>query len=985
MMDRYLTIIPQLANSISNEDRVLIHDQAKNKNMYYAIHCLNIYAFDLVKNKIDILEFKNINFCSEYIVNTIIQSYLEKFKESLYPSIFHEFNLLVENDVIENDLPRFIENTSNDFEWIEYYLEKYPVTLSILDKTIEYSISFLQEFMERLSYDMFEIQDKFNINIIDLESLNVFAGDNHNNQRSVLKLNFGRKTIYYKPRTLINEELIYDFFYFLQKEGLKKSNIIPRTLSRDEYGWMEGISFEEVKSEEKLIEFYFNQGINLAVFYVLNVSDLIGDNVIAHGEYPCYFDLECILQPNLNKNPNLPLYERNSEAANFIANSVLKTNILPQYAFVTNNFQGVSNSGLSIIDSYIPDMILKENKGKVVRVYEEIDFKQSNTNIPMFQGTMQKSSDFIETIIEGFDLAYDFIEKNKTIVQKYVNDNFWNVKIRVLHRATYIYTKLLNESFLPEYLNSFEKRKSLFENLKKSNLDIINNGGIIASEIKQLLNGDIPIFYTTSNSKDLILIDDTIVASSFLTTSGIEAVLNKMNSLNNCDKARQIELIELSFCVHEGHEIKQNCFVGQIVDFKSFVNNDKELNKLLIKDEIFYNNDKILKKGFMSKDEYSNYGLIQTPSYTWGISSQKWGLFDGLDGLSFFYLNMYKIFNEQRSLQIGKSFLETGINQFNTFGDYYNKLSGFNKISLFNYPLSTFYIAEFYLQEDIDIKFVTAKSIDSILEWIEKYYTDDMDFDLLGGGAGTIIYLLKLYDRTKDDRVLVLCEKIGAYIINNGFEIEEEQLCWVSKFGKAHIGMSHGSSGIALSLFKLDSYLGEEKFKEYAIKALNYERRMFDKDKKYWYFFKQILQNETNKDENHFWAYGSGGIALNRMLISKYYQDDELFKEIEFAVNNLVEKGWPGNFNYSSGVFGNIDVLNDYTFYKNDTELKGNLNSFVNELIVKKQQFEGWSCAPVGQNYKSNLEMNGFFTGTSGIANTLLNFIDYENTVKLFR
>ena len=359
-----------------------------------------------------------------------------------------------------------------------------------------------------------------------------------------------------------------------------------------------------------------------------------------------------------------------------------------------------------------------------------------------------------------------------------------------------------------------------------------------------------------------------------------------------------------------------------------------------------------------------------------------------MDGLSFFYLNLFRVYGNLEALKIGKGFVELGLEQFGNYEDFYSKNIRFNKISLFNFPISTFYIAEYYLESGIELLGLNNVLQNKLVDWIERYYSDDFDFDLLSGGSGTIIYLLKLYDRIKEDRLLLLCKKIALNIIRNAIITNDDSLSWITKFGKTHTGFSHGTSGIAFSLFKLNAYLPDEEIKLAAIKALNFERKMYDVEKNYWYSFK-LYENdniETIKNENHFWAYGSGGIALSRILILDYYQDEIIKNEIDISVNNLKEKGWSGNFNYSSGVFGNIDVLNEYAHKLQDNDVKCKLNDFLKTIINEKRNgFESWACVPVGKDFNSNFEMIGFFTGIAGISNTLINFLNYDKTVKLFK
>lgn len=983
-MSHNIIRIIKIASDLPIDELDIIQKQSRNKNIYYAFHSLNIYFLEIANSKIKVENYKNINIHINDILQKILQSYIENFKKSLFPTIIHEFNILVENNVIIDDFCEFINETSNDVEWLEYFFDKYPVITDLLEKTLNHSISFADEFLTRLNADITLLEKKFNVKFKDFSSVKLSLGDNHNNMRSVVELNFNNKSIFYKPRTLTNENSIYNLFKFLQNLGLQESIIIPKTVSHELYGWMEGITYMGVKDDEELQKFYQNQGINLAIFYITGTTDLIGENIIAHNTFPCYFDLECIFQPNLLQSNQFSIYENSSLASNFICSSVLKSGLLPKYAFVTDKFQGISNSGFSILDGLIPNMIIKQKDGIFTREYEEILIDSDNHHIPDINEERKLASFNVEDILKGFSYAYDLLSENKLVIINYIKENFGNVKTRILYRSTYVYAKILEESFLPIYLSDFSKRKNLFNYLQEAERETIGNSNIILEEVEQLENLDVPILYANSDCNSILNNDDNVIASNFYKYSGLSLAIELINNLSSDDKQRQMEIIELSFCIHEGYRIDNNIYKGTLFNFnEDFDYNDERDDNILINEvDLLYN--KILENGFNSKEGYSHYGLVQTPSYTWGIGPQNWGLFDGLDGLSFFYLNKYKVQGDINALDIGKNFLNIGIKQFGDHKQFYDDLQRFNKISLFNYPISTFYVAEFYLEEGIDIINLNNDLIEKILLWITDNFEKDKDYDVLGGGAGTILYLLKLYDRLKQERILLLAKEIGYYLILNCQEGDEDDSYWVSIYGKAHTGFSHGAGGIAYALFKLNFYINTTDFVTYGIRALNYERSMFNKSGQYWNFFKIPKENLIIDTENNFWAYGSGGIALSRMLILKYFKDDKIIDEIEIAVNNITKKGWHANYNYSSGVFGNIDVLNMYSKISDNNILNNKILNLVKTIVEEKQQFSGWACAPVGKDYKSTLEMEGLFTGSSGIANTLLGVINFDKTSKLF-
>lgn len=970
-----------------------IAKNSKKQNIYYALYFLNKYAENKILDEVKRLDNKNI---STLIIKDLsikmMRNYVVHIKKQIYTSICFEYNVLVDNNEQIDSFSNFIENYTNNEEWIKYYLNKYPVLKNNILNTIVNSVDFIRQFMLDLDTDYVSLKKKYNINISNLMDIEVLSGDSHNSMRTVTKLIFSNVSIFYKPRPLINEEFIYDFFNFLNNNGLKKSMKYPKTLSYKNRGWMEEVKHNDVKNENELKEFYLHQGINLSVFYFLGVTDLIADNIIADGKYPCYFDLECILQPFYKGINDDNFYETNCLSSKFIKTSVLASNLLPQDSFFTEEFQGITISGLSLIDSDLPIHKMEFDESKFNRVYKKVKFDSTNNHLPSLNGLKKNPTYKINEILQGFIQGYDFVSKNKECILKYLSQNEINLNVRFIYRATNIYSKLLSESFLPKYLNSVKKTTELWNSLYNAENILFKNKKVIKAEIDQLSNLDIPLFYSNTNSLSILGANNILLSNNFFDTSGYDLCIEKIKNSSLKDMQKQIDLIKLSFAIHEGSPFTSNFIKGGSFNFSKYSGTNKppEIKKL-IKHQINNIVNKLEEKAFIKNKEFSYFDLIQTPRSSWSISSIDWGLFDGLDGIAFFYLNCFLVFDDNISLNKGKDILNKGLSQFSLFKEYYKQKTGFNKISLMNYPISTFYIAELYMHKGVEIEMLDDEKIDEILEWINFYYKTDLDFDLMGGGAGTIVYLLALYERMKKNEILKTACLVADRIIEKANK-EKNIYYWVSTHYKSHTGFSHGSSGFAYILSKLCSIKAidlnkKQKYLEVFRGALNYEDQMFDKKGKYWYFYKNIKTNKIDKTENHFWAYGSGAIAQSRMLIYKYLNEDKIIDDINISINNLKINAAKENFNYSSGVFGNLDILNMYSNMFDDKELHLNLlvylNNLFNKLEENKEDFD-WACAPLGYDRSSYFEMNGLFTGISGIGNVLLNIYDYDKTCKLF-
>ena len=117
-------------------------------------------------------------------------------------------------------------------------------------------------------------------------------GDIHRGGRSVAKVELDNGTIlYYKPHSLdknIKYQELYN--YLCRKTGISCRTV--QYLSHDSYGWEEKIENIPCKNESEMEHYYFRMGIHLFLGYALGATDLHGENIIAHGEYPVIIDME---------------------------------------------------------------------------------------------------------------------------------------------------------------------------------------------------------------------------------------------------------------------------------------------------------------------------------------------------------------------------------------------------------------------------------------------------------------------------------------------------------------------------------------------------------------------------------------------------------------------------------------------------------------------------------------------------------------------
>ena len=967
------------ANILSAEEKQQIAKMAKAQNYYCFMYAFNKWCLAQVDQRISEIGDIKTSVETTKVFRLSTQNFLVKFRELIFPVIAFEYNLLHKAGELEKgqEFVYFLQHISNDSEWIAYFFMKYPVLVHIIEKATGFMLDFNQQLVQRLGEDQETLRQAFDLQSLAVTSVDSFEGDFHNGWQTTAKIQFEEgPALFYKPRSAQNELFFQAFNDFCESLGAAPTIGRIAIVSREDYCWMQEIQPAPVTGKEDVAQFFWNQGANLATFYFLGGSDLIADNLIARQNLPYYFDLEVLFKPNITEGLEQHLYEARHESIKFIDKSVLGVNLLPQYGFVTKDFQGVSNAGLSLSQKSLPQLMVSFDGNSFKRDTQPVRLNETNIHLPLLKGERIGVEAYVKDVIAGFETQYRFIQEHRQRLTAYINEASPQ-KVRVLYRPSYIYGKLFSESFQPKYLSDFEQWRSLFNYLHEADDDLRGNRIVIDAEVEQMQDLDIPLFYTYSNSCHLYA-QGKMVVENFFAQTGQQDVLEKLREASDQDLARQVQLIELSFAIHENYQDKNIEIVSTPLLFDPSY---RKVDPAFFLEEALQIEQKLANKALLDTERVPSYwGVSQTPNSTWAIKPRHWGIFDGLDGISLFYLNLYLVTDNVQFKAIGEKFLKIGIEQFERYNSFYQNIDSFNRISLFNYPVSTFYLSEIFIESGVSLDFVTSQATDTLLDWIEYNYQFDQDFDLLSGGAGTLLYLYKLYQRTQNSRILQLASNIGDYLLKHAKPLASGHY-WQSIYGKAFTGWSHGSAGMAYAFFVLHDLTKEKRFQEAAQKSLAFERHMFDSEKQYWYYFLWHESQTMEKMENHYWAYGSGGILLSRILIKHFFQDQYIDQEIAVAKHNILSKGPRINHNYSSGLFGNLDTLNKLA--QEDNALKQSLLTSVTRLLHQKKKDEIWVCAPVGA--KNNImELDGFFSGICGIGNTLLNLAFADQTQSLF-
>jgi lantibiotic modifying enzyme len=250
----------------------------------------------------------------------------------------------------------------------------------------------------------------------------------------------------------------------------------------------------------------------------------------------------------------------------------------------------------------------------------------------------------------------------------------------------------------------------------------------------------------------------------------------------------------------------------------------------------------------------------------------------------------------------------------------------------------------------------------------------DRQFDVMGGSAGAILALLRLYRDTASGDVLRRATAFGEHLLAQSRPGADGFRGWIGQGFGTHAlnGMSHGAAGFAYALAALAAATGRADFSRAAAECIAFEDASYDAARHNW--------PDLRGGEAHWpcqWCHGALGIGLSRLAIAKRAGADAaldtkvLAADIRNAVEG-VEQGRPTPVDtLCCGTLGGVE------FFCEAGEALG--RDDLRKLAAQRLAAVVQRAAATG-DYRWNSgkrEFNlGLFRGLAGVGYTLLRQID---------
>ncbi|GCE05968.1 type 2 lanthipeptide synthetase LanM family protein [Dictyobacter aurantiacus] len=915
--------------------------------------------------------------------DTILALLLPNLARQIMPKISRTFvlelNIARLRGQLQGDTPRerfrcYLQQLGQH-ENLRAFLEEYCILARQLMVTIDAWVDCSLEFLRHLCKDWEEILAVFSPEQAPGILIKVAggAGDTHRNGHSVMILKFQSGwQLVYKPRSLGIDAHFQELLTWLNTRGNHPAFRTLKVVNKVSYGWMEYVPDTECTSEDEIRRFYERQGGYLALLYALDAIDFHAENVIAAGEHPLLIDLEALFHPRIKIEG---AYDIERPAANALAHSVTRIALLPQRIWSNDEAEGIDMSGLGRTEGQLtPHPIAQwEDVGTdEMKLIRERVKMSGNKNCPKFHGQNVLALDFIDSLITGFTSMYQLLMKHRDAFIADVLPRFAHDEVRFIARATRTYALLLTESSHPNVLRDALKQERFFDRLWIAAEDQPHLQRLIPAERADMQRGDVPIFTTHPDSRDLFTSQGKRIPGFFAATS-MESVKQHIQQLNEKDLYRQVWMIRAAFTSIP--ESEQYADRWRDAVYTSQVNCLATCHERLLAAACAIGN-RLDRSALRTGQLVDWYGVTHVKEHAWSIAPAGMDLYSGLPGIILFLSYLSTTTGDAHYRDVARQALKTLRLQVAQV----QKRPALASIGAFTGIGSCIYLFSHLAR--LWREPVLLQEAEALVQLFPSKIEQDTQFNIVDGAAGCLANLLVLNAVAPSPATLATAIKCGDHLLAHAYPISEG-LTWKTSKQEPLTGFSHGTIGIAWSLFKLAAASGEERFRQAASLALAYERSLFSSARQ----SRQLrnssgaLQQDHNmKNEEELqqaygmaWSRGMPGIALGLLDCLQYVDDASMHCEVEMALNTIIAYGAgyhhkPIGPNHSlyHGDAGNLEALLVASQTLAHLEYHQHVEHIASRFLEHIERSGGIMGVPL------NVETPGLMLGLSGIGYELL-------------
>jgi type 2 lantibiotic biosynthesis protein LanM len=813
--------------------------------------------------------------------------------------------------------------------------EQKPVLLRLVATVSRQWLTTTAEFVVRLHGDVDRVRRELHCRPPGALVRRVHGGlsDRHHGGRAVLRVEFDDGSqVMYKPK-----DLRLDAAWCALVNRLNHTAPVDlraaATIGADGYGWAEYIEHTACDTDG-CARYFRRAGAWLALLHCLAASDIHHENVIAAGEHPVPIDVETLLQPpttfGVDSRPASRAYE---EARGMIANSVAAVGLLPAYG---KSAAGVQAAG-GVAAPWPTGLRLTwtDVNTDTMRPAQVREGPRTPTNLPRIGADHHVGlGEHIDDFVAGFR-DYSAFLKN-TQGTRWCAE-FAGLTVRTVVRPTQFYAMLLQRLTDDRSMvdgATWSAQADFVARLADWDTAVDDEWQSQRVERGALLELDVPMFTTTCDA-------------------GIRRARARIRGLDEQQMAWQVDVIRQTSPEASGLRIRG-------------------LAALAPNPDVVLPNSVFRAEADAIATQLAAYGIRRGPGAAWiglgwfpdsdasQLSVLGHDLYNGTCGIAMFFAAHAKAAGHRdsadwalaavarlradvHSSRAARMCRVLGLGGGTGLGSIIYALAGISDLLGDDALLDDALCAARLCTDDL----VAA----------------DRQLDVIGGSAGAILGLLRLYRATQERQVLDRALACGAHLLNQRRVGQSGRRSWPCRVANHEVlnGMSHGAAGFAYALAALAAATGRGEFADAARECVAF--------------------GQSNVDPHHGesrsqWCHGAVGIGLARLAMTSLGGSwpDLLNADIEAALAGAA-RGWPGAADtLCCGALGSVELARAAATVRPEPGLRA-LGSRRLSAILTAKAAAGeyrWST-PVASRFNV-----GLFRGLAGVGYSCLREIDHS-------
>ncbi|MBR0249787.1 MAG: DUF4135 domain-containing protein [Synergistaceae bacterium] len=649
-----------------------------------------------------------------------------------------------------------------------------------------------------------------------IDELILEDGDTHNNGRSVMILQTDAGKLVYKPHDMRGDEQVY----MLAKRFFDEFVGIPKSIAfGKDFGVCEFIVKSCAEGHEEAERFYYSLG-GLTLFAKLfGSTDLHHTNILSCGTKPYIIDLETVFYP--------VHADRAYSDKQYMEHSVFHSLIMPAR-------------------------------------YKEYEFSVLNDtrkegNSPVVDGRKVTVRNYLESYKKGYHDAYTQALAHREKIAEIVRDFPPHMPVRYIERATRVYASILRKMY---HHSSFESEEGMNEMIKtlselfhKNKKD--TDEKVVASEIKQLRRGDVPYFYTYTDSLSVYGDGEELITNRF-GKSAVNHILDTLSAMDDKD-----ELFDLTCIDRAIRQYPETLSENEIGNYTMPERKGSPLPVDVALSEARRLLDEMYDLKIPTPDGRFLWGYIHDSSF--GLSFSDHSLYNGFTGMALFVSALAYVSNEENVKRMADYFVNEAINEINLLlkllkdpERHPDSIAPLGEANGLDGVLKGLAIIKRYRPEDEKRLDDLCNEILGILETTD--FEKCTRADIITGVAGVISTLCR-FDEYRN-RTKIIRSAADRLLSMKTFEYHGAIL-WKTLPDHPRLinGGGHGQTGIAQALLAAAEVLDDDKYIPAAKEALEYEMKSYVQYSEKFGTWPD-MRDFPPKSYMHGYCYGAPGIGI---------------------------------------------------------------------------------------------------------------------------